>query len=136
MVALRRVNDVGGDTARRFRPLMIAAQVLLAAGAMYVGDRVIDPLPTPAATMAAGGLGGMWIGRRRRGKSVAIGAAFGLAAGVGLHLWSHYSEGRMNPEGGLLPHVAVDTAQALVIAGIALALAASFEVAMRSRGRH
>ncbi len=88
---------------------------------LWIGHRLMNPLPIPAATTALGGLLALWLSRGRVNRWLVGGALAGGLAGAALHLFSHVSEGRMHPDEGLIGHVAGDALVGLLIGALCLA---------------
>jgi hypothetical protein len=118
---------------RRDRVLEILIMSVTVAAVLWAGDWITAPLPIPALTMSLGGLIGLWLVKTTRINRLMIGSTAGLIVGVALHLWSHYAEGRMNLEEGLLYHLVIDTSTALLIAVVALGIAFLAQQRLRLR---
>lgn len=96
--------------------IRIAVTVVAAAGLLLVADRVLQPVPVPAATAALGGLIGMWLDRPARSSWIGPGLVVGLLAGVGWHLYVHLSGGSPPPFESLAAHLARDGGIGLAVA--------------------
>ena len=96
---------------------IIALTLVVAIPLLLVADRLLQPVPVPAATAVAAGLLAVWLGRR-----TAIWAIAGLFPGVGLHTYVHSSGGSPPPEEGVVAHLALDGLYGLIVAAPILLL--------------
>lgn len=96
---------------------LILLVALIAAVLFFVAHLILRPAPIPALTALMGGVLVVGLGSTRRARALGVGATIGLVIGVLIHLYSHYSEGRMGePPEGLALHLAYDAIQAVMVA--------------------
>lgn len=88
----------------------------LALGLLFVSDRMLEPVPVPAALMVFGALIGLGMGRYPGFTRVIAGMAGGLLAGVGHHLYVHFTGQSPYPAEGLALHLAYDGVVGLLVA--------------------
>ncbi len=112
-----------GETKRASGWFAVIAVSLGTSLLLLIGHRLINPLPTSAATTALCGVLALWLCRGRLSRWLAGGALAGGLAGALLHVLSHVSEGRMHPDEGLVGHVAGDALIGMLIGAACLAAA-------------
>lgn len=82
-----------------------------------VAHFVMRPAPVPALIGLVGGLVAFWAVTGRRTRAMALGWSLGTIVGMAIHLYSHYSEGRMGePTEGIALHMLFDAARGALVA--------------------
>lgn len=116
------------------RGLQILATLAAAALPVVLADRLLQPVPIPAATAAVGGLLGLWLGRGLGWGRVGIGVGVGMVLGAAWHGHAHWSGQSTPPAEGLAAHLAVDAAIGFAVAVPALGLALAVRRWLEGRG--
>jgi hypothetical protein len=93
-----------------------AVTAIVALLLLFLADRVLEPVPVPAATAVIGGLIGLWLGLTVRWLWLSLGVIAGLVVGAGFHLYVHMTGQSPPPPEGLAAHLAVDGGIGLVVA--------------------
>jgi hypothetical protein len=100
--------------------MRVATSILLAVGLLWVGDRLLQPVPIPAGSAVVGGLLPLWLDCRKTW--VAIGALVGSVLGVGMHAAVHITGGSTLPPEGVPLHVTTDGVRGFVVAVCVLSI--------------
>ncbi len=105
-------------------PLTAAVIDLTAvAGLLFVADRVLDPLPFPAAIAAAAGLLALWFLRGARSGLVILALFGGALAGAAHHAYRHLVGASPMPAEGIPIHLLLDLMAGLFAALLAVSAA-------------
>lgn len=99
---------------------------------LFIADRVLQPVPVPAATAVVGGLVALWLDRTVRWSWILTGVVAGSLAGVGIHSYVHLTGQSTRPEEGLAIHLVMDGGVGLVVA---LSVVVLLVVARKALGR-
>ena len=91
----------------------LALAAAVAAGLLFVADRLVNPVPIPAVGVIVGGLIGLSM--RKGSLWLAISGSTGCLIGAAIHVYSHLAEGRVRSASQLLSHVLGDTGVGILI---------------------
>jgi hypothetical protein len=81
---------------------------------------LMNPPPFASATGMVGGMLAFWLSSKRRYGWAGFGVVIGILVGASFHLFSHYTEGRMDPPEGIAQHLTVDVGLGFGIAALVL----------------
>ncbi len=109
-----------------------AAAAAVALGLLLLADRLMAPVPIPAATALLPALAALlWRGRPGQ---AAVPGLVGAGAGVLLHGRQHWLDPGIQPPEGLVAHLALDAALGLGVAAVAFGAAVLVDLGARRLG--